>query len=603
MDLNMPLLPTKYYKEAKKKLEIKDLLGFVAKIGIAVELAINSNDLEMIKKSTYLQTEGLFKLKQHKKVVEASDLAIKYNKDNDLYKLINIKGKALGFLGETDQAVHIFKELMKKTEDKADLARMHINISWVYLSLIKDQPKELLDEVKDHLDLANKFFEFLPNSLKSKVLNNYSVYYYYMGDYYKAIKILESAVDYCQEEYLPFIYQNLAEIYLKLEVEGVFEVIDKYMSLSEEIATKYDDNFALGRSYYIQALSKLKAEQSFSAVDILYLSFEHFKKAEAYTYSVGCLHKINEIIKNIVESITNFDTKLMPHNYQELLSKAKSLKTKGLFNINRQRKLFESVSQDCKSNIDIDLSVYEGIIHGYIGNFDKAVGIFKSVVNQTKDKVVIVTSYLNIAWLYMNLGGKTIDGNKLNEAKKYLDLADGYFDYLANNIRYKILLNYSFYYFLKEKYEKAIEIITDAIKYCEEKDLASLYNTLAELYVKFTDDGGFLENVREYLDKAEVLGTKYSKALSLGRTFYLRAEVELCEDQFFTALDTLYISFDYFKQAEATVSAYECLLKINELIDEYNQNNLESLKNNLTKRLANSSFNKNEIKNVFCGIG
>lgn len=298
MSKNKELIPNKYYSEAQKKLEIKDLLGFVAKISIAVELAINANDSQMIEKSSYLQTEGLYSLRQHKKVVETSDLAIKYNKDGDLFDLKNIKGKALGFLGETDKAVHVFKGLMEETDDKIDLAKMHLNISWVYLSLIKDHPKELLKEAKDHLESANEFFDLLPNTLKSKVLNNYSVYYYYKDDYYKAIEILESAINFCQEEYLPFIYQNLAEIYLKLETEEVSEVIDKYMSLAEVIATKYNDDFALGRGFYIQAMSKLKAEQFFTALDTLYLSFEYFKKAEAYPYAFDCLVKINELMND-----------------------------------------------------------------------------------------------------------------------------------------------------------------------------------------------------------------------------------------------------------------------------------------------------------------
>lgn len=82
---------------------------------------------------------------------------------------------------------------------------------------------------------------------------------------------------------------------------------------------------------------------------------------------------------------------------------------------------------------------------------------------------------------------------------------------------------------------------------------------------------------------------KYNKTLSLGQTFNLKAEVELREDQFFTAIDTLYLSFEYFKKSEATVLACECLLKINELMDKYRHNNLKSIRNYLKQRLANNS--------------
>lgn len=69
------------------------------------------------------------------------------------------------------------------------------------------------------------------------------------------------------------------------------------------------------------------------------------------------------------------------------------------------------------------------------------------------------------------------------------------------------------------------------------------YNNIAELYINLTDDNSLSKITRDYLEKAEGLGRKYDETLSLGQTFYLKAEIELREDQFFTALDTLYLSY------------------------------------------------------------
>lgn len=294
-------------------------------------------------------------------------------------------------------------------------------------------------------------------------------------------------------------------------------------------------------------------------------------------------------MKKLGQFVTNVnDIELSPGNYENILSKSKSLKTKGLFNFIRQKKLLESVSQ--RLNYEdgkemLELKIYEGIVHGCLGRLDKAVDIFNAVINQTEDKSIKTISYLNIAWLYMSLDRKILDTQKTDEAKKYIDLAYDYFDLLSDDMKHKILSNYSVYYYLNKEYDKAIEILNDSIKYCQEKDLADLYNTLVELNLKLTSDSNFSEHIKEYLEKAEIVGTKHDKFLSLGQTFYLRAEVELREDQFFSALDTLYLSFDYFKQAEATVLAYDCLLKINQLTDEYEQHHLKTLKNNLKKSL------------------
>lgn len=50
------------------------------------------------------------------------------------------------------------------------------------------------------------------------------------------------------------------------------------------------------------------------------------------------------------------------------------------------------------------------------------------------------------------------------------------------------------------------------------------------------------------------------------------------------------LAFGYFKDAEATVMACECLMKINDLMDKYKNSNLQSLKENLKKRLINTPY-------------
>lgn len=592
MSVTAAFSPIKYYQDAKKMLEKKDLLEFIAKISIAVELS--ADNPEMIAKATFLKAKGLKVFNRNFKAVESVDEALKYNDGLKAFELREMQATAKGYLGRLNEAIEAYKTLLTETSESVTIARLCVSLAWAYLLLDRESPKEeSLEETKKYLNMADKYFDVLPNFLKKKILNNFSVYYYYQNEFEKAITVLKEAFNYAEEKDLPRLYNNLAEIYLKFREKSGLKTssIKDYLDKSETLAFKFDDKREIALSYYTRAELELLDEQVFKALDTLYLALDYFTEAEIYSYSLECLLKINKIINNMGEFLKRVKkAELLSNNYKDMFSKNKYLKSKGLFYSNRQKKLLESLSQRFDyDNVRemMDIKIYEGIFHGYYGMSDKAVDTFKSIINQTEDKSLITTAYLNIAWLYMDLDRRTLKGHQIDEAKKFLDLADQNFDFISNSLKSKVLSDYSIYYFLKEEYDQAIEVLVEAIKYCEEKDLADLYNTLVELYLKSTDDSSFSLDISKCLKEAEILGKKFNKTLSLGQTFYLRGEIELREDQFFTALDTLYLSFEYFKQAEATVLACECLLKINELIDGYKQKNLESLKNNMISGISN----------------
>ncbi len=117
-------------------------------------------------------------------------------------------------------------------------------------------------------------------------------------------------------------------------------------------------------------------------------------------------------------------------------------------------------------------------------------------------------------------------------------------------------------------------------------------NNLAELYLKISETKGSTmpEVVKEYLQKAEVLGSRYKNNLVLRHIFYTKAMIEIYEEQLFRAFDTLYLTIEYFKDAEATVKACDTLVKINELMDEYKSNSLKSLKENIQGKLKDTPY-------------
>lgn len=278
-------------------------------------------------------------------------------------------------------------------------------------------------------------------------------------------------------------------------------------------------------------------------------------------------------------------------NDLEILKRATYLEAEGLFKLHQHKKALDAISKALEYNSGeqiLTLRIYEGIIHGYLGELDQAINTFKSIINQTEDDMVLCKAYMNIAWVHTTLDKKNLDDDKLEESKKYLDSVNEYFESLTNSMKLRLQTNYSVYFFHKGDLDKAIEILEDSIKYCEEKDLPDVFNNLAELYIKLSNEGEVFEVVKEYLDKAEILGTRYNKTISLGYTFSFKAEIELMEEQLFSALETLYLAFEYFKEAEATVKACDTLLRINQLLDTYKHSNLNSLRENMKNKLKDT---------------
>lgn len=294
-DMDTELKPIKFFEEAKKMLEEKDFVEFVSNISIAVETS--RKDKEMLAKSTFLKAKGFIVFNQYTKALGYIEEALKYNTGAEAFELKKHRGVAKGFLGSPDEALTIFKELTAETDDINLLVGVYINIAWVHLTLKNNKPGERnLEEAKQYLDLANEHFDCLSNTRKWKVRDHYSVYYYYKKEYDKAIEILEDSIKYCEEQYLADVYSNLAEFYLKSDPDGISIIAKEYLEKAEVLATAYNNNLVLGYIFYTEAMIELRDDQLFTALDILYVSFEYFKKAEATVKACDCLMKINELM-------------------------------------------------------------------------------------------------------------------------------------------------------------------------------------------------------------------------------------------------------------------------------------------------------------------
>lgn len=284
-----------YLEEAREMLRRQDLLEFVGVVSKAELLAEQEPD--MMARVTFLKTHGLFKFNQYKKALESLPMALHYNSGMERSRLKNYEGIMLGYQGDLHKAVQIFKEIVPELEDQEFRVETYMNLVWAYLSLYRlEKNQEVLVEAKTYLDQANAFFETLSSRMKCKIIENLTVYYFTIGEHDKAIQISESSFEYYEEADLAFVYNNLANMYLESDKDGVSELVNEYTKRAEIIGTKYKNNLEIAKSFYNKATAELRDQQLFSALDTFYLSFEFFKRAEALTLAFECLIKINEVI-------------------------------------------------------------------------------------------------------------------------------------------------------------------------------------------------------------------------------------------------------------------------------------------------------------------
>ena len=291
----MALSSAKYYQHAKMMLKKKDLLGFMMKIGVAIETA--REDKELLAEATFLNIEALMQFKQHTKVLEYIPVALEHNQGLKEIRLKEYYATAKGYLGYIEEAIDTYKEVLKVTTNSVDISRACIGLSWAYLTLSKEKLNEnRLKEAKRYLDQAMEHYDQLPDQLKQKLHNNISVFYYYKNDFEKAIEAINLSFKYCEEQKYAEFYNNLAEIYLNKEKNCVLSEVQEYTEKAELNATKYNNTLELGNAFYIQAKAELREDQLFTALDTLYLAFNHFKEAEAIAYAFDCMMLIDEIV-------------------------------------------------------------------------------------------------------------------------------------------------------------------------------------------------------------------------------------------------------------------------------------------------------------------
>ena len=275
-------------------------------------------------------------------------------------------------------------------------------------------------------------------------------------------------------------------------------------------------------------------------------------------------------------------------NNTSLLSKLDFLKAKGLYLFNNFEDALPAIEKALETNSGeefLKLQEYQGLIYKEQGKFDKSIVNFKKILEQIDNQESKVKFYINIGWV--NLTGYEVENERkyLKEANKYLDLAEEVIE-KRNSPHYKLLLlNYGDYYYKTGNYDKAIQFVERAVKYCNKEELPEIYNFLAEIHLAI--DGVRLE---EYLRKAEESAMKYDNDQELAQVYYTRSQLEDKNEEWLKAIDSLYIALQHFMEANDYARAFKCFSKIIELTKKFRDDCVISFDSSMKKYFNKESF-------------
>ncbi len=308
--------------------------------------------------------------------------------------------------------------------------------------------------------------------------------------------------------------------------------------------------------------------------------------AEKYFESAKEMLEKRDLV-GFAENITS--AKLLAQEDGDLFAQVLFLRAKGLYLFRNFERAFDAINEALEYNDGtekIRLEKYKGLIFGYHGRLNDAISLFKELLGQTDDITLLVELYINIVWANLSLYRIEEDKCCLEEGKKYLDLANEYFDHINNVKKTQICNNYGDYYLLNNNYKKAIEINEKALEYCKPSELPKVYNNLAELHLL---QGNF-EKIEELLHNAEVIANKYNNKFEVAKALYTKGIVEMQNEDWLKAADAFYVALDNFIEAEAFTFAFRCFTHLLDISKQFKLDCINTLREGMKNSFKNTVF-------------
>ena len=275
---------------------------------------------------------------------------------------------------------------------------------------------------------------------------------------------------------------------------------------------------------------------------------------------------------NLIAFMENIGSAKVLAEDEEALAKITFLTVKGLLQFHQHKKGLEKVEEALQYNKGRDALIikqYAGIMHGYLNDFEKAISIFESIIEETDWGKLLYHCYHSIAWIrLLSYSTGKEDYPVLKKVKKNLDMAFDYIEQISDRKKINFYDNYSIYWHYREDAKKAIDLLKESLQYCDERDLAEKYIKLAEFYWDSNLENRY-QKMAEYVKKTEDLTIKFNDKLTIAKKLSIRARLEIKEGQIPTAVNTLFTALRYFNEVESYPYASDCIKEINRLMKEY----------------------------------
>lgn len=302
----------KYLQQAEEALKTGSLDDFSRYIGNAESVASDEGTLARV---LFLRAKGLSVFRRFQSAIKAIDEALQVSQsERDRVRLLKGKANIYTYTGKFRDSLRVLKEIMTQTSDEYLLSEIYLSMAGTYLMFYKAEPSDsILDEAKFYLDEAYKAIEQYDNNYKKRlVFKNYGEYFKLKRDYDMSIEMLEESLKYCEESQLSELYVDLVQLYLERNAEGDLETLKKYLHDSELIASKFENEFDMARTFYMVAKIVEISGDYIKSLDYLHIACNNFLDIEAYSNAFECYKELvrvsgllnNDFVSSVRERIS-----------------------------------------------------------------------------------------------------------------------------------------------------------------------------------------------------------------------------------------------------------------------------------------------------------
>ncbi len=196
----------------------------------------------------------------------------------DRVDLYEIQAISLAHLGDYEEAIKQYQTLLNipvpGTEFKA-----YVGLGLVYYHQARYyQQLEKYDTAIFYYEKALKLKDLDFRNI-TMVLHNIGMVYYEKGYYQKALSRYSEALRFNVQEYLPYTYNELGKVYIRLEqLEKASDYIDKAALILSE--TEYKDHIEIARNFFVKALYYKALKEYDTAIFFFKLALNELKDKE-----------------------------------------------------------------------------------------------------------------------------------------------------------------------------------------------------------------------------------------------------------------------------------------------------------------------------------